>query len=44
MAENILAYISGNAFFQIEDLYSDTANNINFHYRRNLGKINDQML
>ena len=30
-------------FFQIEDLYRNTANNINFHYRANSGKINDQI-
>ena len=28
---------------QIKDLYRDLANNINFHYRTNSGKINDQI-
>ena len=30
-------------FSQIEDLYRNTENNINFHYRTNLGKINDRI-
>ena len=30
-------------FSQIWDLYSNTANNINFHYITNLVKINDQI-
>ena len=30
-------------FFQIEDLYRNKANNINFHYRANSEKINDQI-
>ena len=42
--EHFSLYLWNNFFFQIEDLYSDTANNINIHYRGNLGKINDQML
>ena len=29
-------------FSQIEDLYRNTVNNINFHYRTNSRKINDQ--
>ena len=29
-------------FAQIEDLHRNTANSINFHYRANPGKINDQ--
>ena len=29
-------------FSQIEDLYKNTANNTNFHYRANTGKINGQ--
>ena len=29
-------------FSQIEDLYKNTANNINFLYKANSGKINDQ--
>ena len=28
---------------QIDDLYRHTANNINFHYGTNSGKINDQV-
>ena len=30
-------------FSQIEDLYRNTVNNINFHYRTNSGEINDQI-
>ena len=30
-------------FSQIEDLYGNTVNNINFHYRTNSGEINDQI-
>ena len=43
MAESILTYISGKHFSQIEDLYRNTANNTNFHYRTNSGKIIDQI-
>ena len=30
-------------FSQIEDLYMNTVNNTNFHYRTNSGQINDQI-
>ena len=30
-------------FSQTEDLYRNTANNINFHYRTNSSNINDQI-
>ena len=30
-------------FSQIEDLYKNTGNNINFNYRANSGKINNQI-
>ena len=36
MAEKIFAY---RHFSQIEDLYMNTAYNINFHYRAHSGKI-----
>ena len=43
MAHNILAYISGITFFPNRRLVEGIANNINFHYRTNSGKINDKV-
>ena len=43
MAESILAYSQEQHFSQIEDLYRNTANNINFHRGKNSGKINGQI-
>ena len=41
MIGRILAYISETKFFQ--DLYRNTVNNINFHYKTSPEKINDQI-
>ena len=40
---NILAYISGTKIFQIWDLWRNTANNINFHYRTNSVTVDDKI-
>ena len=42
MAESILAYISGTRFFPIIGFVQEHTN-INFHYRTNSVKINDQI-
>ena len=43
-AENILAHISGRNICQIWDFCRNIANNISFHYRTNLVKINGLMV
>ena len=43
-AENILAHISGRNICQIWDFCWNIANNISFHYRTNLVKINGLMV
>ena len=40
MAESILAGVSGRTFFLRQDFCRNTANNINFHYRKLSVKIN----
>ena len=43
LAKNILAHISGTKIFPNIGSVQNTANNINFHYRSNSEKINDQI-
>ena len=43
MAEIILACISGTKFFPNRRFVQEHSNT-NFHYKTNLGKINDQIL
>ena len=43
LAENILAHIQEQEFYQTWDLCRSTAHNINFHFRSTSAKINDQI-
>ena len=44
MAEAFWSISQEQHFSQIEDLYRNTANNINFHYRINSGKIKNSLI